>query len=107
MSLTPSIDDDPSRGVGAVARELGRLDAYSFFVVPGHDWNADVAVIGTTGAFLIKACDLAGVARIEGRRPTVGDEAVRDLRKLRSGAKRFSAKLVAASVLERSCRSSV
>ena len=101
MSLTPSIDDDPSRGARAVARELGRLDAYSFFVVPGHDWNADVAVIGTTGAFLIEACDLAGVARIEGRRPTVGDEAVRDLRKLRSGTKRFSAKLVAASVLER------
>ena len=23
---------------------LGRLDAYSFFVVPGHDWDADFAV---------------------------------------------------------------
>ncbi len=98
MSLTHSLGGDRPEGVGTVARELGRLDAYSFFVVPGHDWNADVAVIGTTGGFLIKICDLTGVARIEGRRPTVGDEAVRGLRKLRGGAKRFSAKLGAASM---------
>ena len=35
------------------ASALGRLDAYSFFVLPAHDWNADYAVVGTTGAFLI------------------------------------------------------
>ena len=82
----------------AVARQLGRLDAYSFFVVPGQDWNADFAVVGTTGAFLVAVCDRAGVARVEARRPTVGGEAVPGLRKLRAGAKAFTARLGAASM---------
>ena len=82
----------------AAARELGRLDAYSFFVMPAHEWNGDFAVIGTTGAFLIATCDLAGVARVDSRRPTVGDDAVPGLRKLRSGLRRFSARLGEASV---------
>ncbi len=92
----------PEHGTGAtaaVARELGRLDAYSFFVLPGHEWNADYAVIGTTGAFLIAVCDLAGVALVDARRPVVGDQAVPALRKLRTGARRFSGRLTKASAL--------
>lgn len=80
-------------GPAVVARVLGRLDAYSFFVVPGHDWEADFAVVGTTGAFLVRVCDLAGVARVDARRPTVGGSAVPGLRRLRSGAKRLTLKL--------------
>ncbi|MGH2539123.1 MAG: hypothetical protein ACRDGK_01220 [Actinomycetota bacterium] len=101
MSVDRSLDDEPPGPVASVARELGRLDAYSFFIVPGHDWNADFGVIGTTGAFLIGVCDLAGVARVDGRRPTVGEEAVRGLRRLRVGARRFSSKLGGASMFAR------
>ena len=43
MSLTHSLGGDRPEGVGTVARELGRLDAYSFFVLPGHDWSAWLA----------------------------------------------------------------
>jgi hypothetical protein len=84
---------DRSTAHAAAARALGRLDPYSFFSVPAHAWNADVAVIGTTGAFLVAVCDLAGVARVDARRPTVGDRAVPGLRKLRSGARRLAARL--------------
>lgn len=83
----------------AVARALGRLDAYSFFVLPAHDWNADYAVVGTTGAFLITVCDLSGVALVDARRPVVGDRAVPSLRQLRSGARRFAGRLTQASAL--------
>ncbi len=81
-------------GSGAVARELRRLDAYSFFVLPAQEWHADFAVLGTTGAFLIAVCDLPGVAHIGGRRPTVGDSHVSNLRKLRAGARSLSGRLV-------------
>jgi len=83
----------------AVARALGRLDAYSFFVLPAHEWNADYAVIGTTGAFLIAVSDLAGLALVDARRPVVGDQAVSGLRRLRAGARRFSGRLTKASAL--------
>ncbi|MGZ8631450.1 MAG: hypothetical protein ACXWZF_10870 [Actinomycetota bacterium] len=81
-----------------VARELGRLDPYSFFVVPAHEWNADLAVVGTTGAFLIAVCDLPGVAKVDARRPVVGDRAVAGIRRLRAGSRRLSARLVSASM---------
>ncbi|MDH4113429.1 MAG: hypothetical protein OEV60_12250 [Actinomycetota bacterium] len=93
-----AVPDTGSNAHAAVARALGRLDAYSFFTLPGHGWNADFAVIGTTGAFLIAACDLEGVARVDCRRPTVGNTAVPNLRKLRSGLRRFSARLSDASM---------
>lgn len=83
----------------AVARALGRLDAYSFFVLPAHDWNADYAVVGTTGAFLVAACDLPGVAMVDARRPVVGDRAVPALRKLRAGGRGFAERLSKASAL--------
>lgn len=81
----------------AVSRALGRLDPFSFFVVPAHEWNADFAVIGTTGAFLVVVCDLPGVARVDSRRPVVGDRSVPGLRRLRSGRRRFSSRLGEAS----------
>jgi hypothetical protein len=85
-------------GHAAVAKELGRLDAYSFFVLPGHDWSADFAVVGTTGGFLVLVCDLAGVARVGGWRPIVGSEPVTGVRRLRAGARRFTARLADAAM---------
>jgi hypothetical protein len=87
-----------SAGPAVVASELSRLDPYSFFVVPALEWDADLAVVGTTGAFLIAACDLPGVARVDARRPVVGDRAVGGIRRLRSGSRRFAARLVSASM---------
>jgi hypothetical protein len=92
-----SSSESGSTARAAVARALGRLDAYSFFVVPGHEWNVEFAVVGTTGAFLVKVCDLPGVARVGARRPTVGSQAVPGIRKLRAGAKAFTRKLGTAS----------
>ena len=100
----------PLRSKGEDAREgkaradlataLRRLDAYSFFTVPADSgFGGDVIVVGTTGAFLIKACGLPGVAVIKGRRPLVGDEAIEGLRALRAGAKRLSSMLSAKSAL--------
>jgi hypothetical protein len=84
----------------ALATSLRRLDAYSFFIVPADSaFGGDVIVVGTTGAFLIKACGLSGVAVLKGRRPLVGDEAIDGLRALRAGAKRLSSTLSAKSAL--------
>lgn len=85
-------------GHADVSRALGRLDPYSFFVVPANEWNADFAVVGTTGAFLIATCTLEGVARIGSRRPIVGDRAIKGVRRLRSGLRRFSARLTSSSM---------
>ena len=63
-------------------------------MVPAQQWDADFAVLGTTGAFLIAVCDLPGVAHTAGRRPRIGDAHVPDLRKLRRGVRRLSGRLV-------------
>jgi hypothetical protein len=94
--------EDPREGKARadLATSLRRLDAYSFFTVPADSSSGgDVIVVGTTGAFLIKACGLSGVAVIKGRRPLVGDEAIEGLRALRAGAKRLSSTLSAKSAL--------
>src|SRR5256714_11062655 len=46
----------------SVSRELTRLDAFSFFVIPGVDFGADHVVVGATGAFAIRV----GQATIDG-----------------------------------------
>ncbi len=47
---------------GSVSRELTRLDAFSFFVMPGEDFGADHVVVGATGAFAIRV----GQATVDG-----------------------------------------
>jgi hypothetical protein len=80
-----------------VTKELGRLDAYSFWVVPAQPGPAgDLVVAGTTGVFLIAACGREGHLK-PGRRPTVGDAAIR-VRPLRAAAKRLGGRLSQASV---------
>lgn len=93
-------DAQEGKARAALATSLRRLDAYSFFIVPADSaFGGDVIVVGTTGAFLIKACGLSGVAVLKGRRPLVGDEAIDGLRALRAGAKRLSSTLSAKSAL--------
>ena len=80
-----------------LAKELARLDAYSFWVVPTEpDLPGDLIVAGTTGVFLIAACGREGHLQ-PGRRPTVGDVAV-PVRPLRTAAKRLGGRLSQAAV---------
>jgi hypothetical protein len=80
-----------------VTKELARLDSYSFWVVPTDpELAGDLVVAGTTGVFLIAACGREGHLK-PGRRPTVGDAAIR-VRPLRGAAKRLGGRLSEASV---------
>ena len=83
-----------------LARELGRLDAYSFWVVPAApDSPGDLIVCGVTGVFLVAACGQLGALHL-GRRPTIGRTSI-PLRALRSGVKRLGTRLAHAAVLSR------
>jgi hypothetical protein len=85
----------PNDAGGLVARELRRLDPYSFWTLPAPDAaGAGMIVAGTTGVYLLSTCDLPGVLRL-GRRPVVGDKAV-PIHSLRVAAKKLGARLSAA-----------
>jgi len=43
-----------TREAAGVSRELSRLDPFSFFVIPGHEYGLDHVVVGTTGAYAIR-----------------------------------------------------
>jgi len=72
-----------------VTRELGRLDAWSFWSVPGTD---HVVVAGTTGVFLVVPEIRDGFLSVEGRHVTVDGAHVR-LRPIRAAARRLRNKL--------------
>jgi hypothetical protein len=93
-------DDRASAARASMANALGRLDPYSFYSVPAEpSWGGDVVVVGTTGAFLVKACGLSGVAQLRGRRPVIGEQAVPGLRSLRAGARRLASRLAGSAAL--------
>jgi hypothetical protein len=87
-------------GLARLSKELGRLDPYSFWVVPaGSLSNAgDLIVAGSTGLFLMAAWPAPGAFSVSRGRPMVDDRAIPAVRALRSDAKRLSAKLSASSV---------
>ena len=92
---------DPSgSGVAEISSELGRLDAFSYWVVPAGSLSraGDLIVAGTTGVFLIAAWPAPGAFSISRGRPVVDDEPIPGVRALRSDAKRLSARLAASSV---------
>jgi hypothetical protein len=87
-------DDRASAARSSMATAIARLDPYSFYSVPAEPSSgADLVVVGTTGAFLLKACGLPGVADLRGRRPVIGDRAVPGLRALRAGARQLADRL--------------
>jgi hypothetical protein len=82
-----------------VSAELGRLDSFSFWVVPaGPKTRGDLVVVGATGAFVIEVCSLPG--RLEYGRgvPTVGDVVIPGLLRLKKASKQVTATLGRASV---------
>lgn len=85
--------------VARVTTALGRLDAYSFWVVPATPKiRGDLIVVGATGAFLIEVSDLPGKLEYGRGAPTVGDVVIPGLLRLKRAAKRTTATLGAASV---------
>ncbi len=86
-------------GVAEIAAELGRLDAFSYWVVPSGSLSkaGDLVVAGTTGVFLIAAWAAPGAFSLSRGRPVVGESPIPGIRALRSDAKRLSARLAASS----------
>jgi hypothetical protein len=96
---------DPAHleGVARLSKELGRLDPYSFWIVPAgsHSSAGDLIVAGATGLFLMAAWPAPGAFSLSRGRPMVGDTPIPGVRRLRSDAKGLSALLAAASVSTR------
>ena len=72
-----------------ITKELGRLDAWSFWIVPGDD---HVVVAGTTGIFLVVPEAGEGIVEADGRRVQVGGRPVR-VRPVRAAARRLRSQL--------------
>ena len=77
-----------------IMKEIGRLDAWSFWSVPAQD---HVVVAGTTGVFLVAPEVRQGHLEVEGRRVTVSGQEVR-LRPIRSATRRLRNHLGSAAV---------
>jgi hypothetical protein len=87
--------DPPSTdALARVARELSRLDPWTFWTVPMDD---HLVVSGTTGVFLVVPEEAEGGVEVDGRRVLVGGRALR-LRPLRAAAKRLGELLSGGSV---------
>jgi hypothetical protein len=71
-------------GLARITKEIGRLDAWSFWAVPADD---HVVVAGTTGVFLVVPEVRPGALEVQGRRVRVGGKDVR-LRPRSPGARR-------------------
>lgn len=94
--------NDPAHleGLARLSKELGRLDPYSFWVVPAGALSSggDLIVAGSTGLFLMAAWPAPGAFSVSRGRPMVDDKAIPGVRGLRSDAKSLSSRLSAASV---------
>jgi hypothetical protein len=94
--------NDPAHleGLARLSKELGRLDPYSFWVVPAGTLSdaGDLIVAGSTGLFLMAVWPTPGAFSVSRGRPMVDDQAIPGVRQLRLDAKRLSAQLSASSV---------
>ena len=80
-------------------RELARLDPWSFWAARvREDEVGDVAVVGTTGAFLISIVGLEGYLAGKGERLKVDGRPIEGLRGLRKAARKAHHRLGAAAV---------
>lgn len=93
-----SVDPSPA-AIARVTAELGRLDSFSFWVVPtGAKTRGDLVVVGATGAFLIETCALPGRLDYGRGAPTVGDLVIPGLLRLKKAARGVTSTLGRASV---------
>jgi hypothetical protein len=86
--------------VDRVRRELiARLDPWSYWVAdPASDVPGDLAVVGTTGGFLILVCGHDGYLDARGERLFVDDKPVHGFRDVKVGARRMRSKLAGRAV---------
>lgn len=87
-------------GLARLSKELGRLDAHTFWTVPAGSLSSagDLIVAGSTGVFLLGVWPASGAFAVHRGRPVVDEQPIPGFRDLRSDAKRLSAKLSASSV---------
>jgi hypothetical protein len=99
MLRGPRPDREPEE-VERVRRELiGRLDPWSYWVAkPAPDVSGDLAVVGTTGGFLILVCGYEGYLDAQDDRLTIDGKRVRGFREAKVGAKRMKSKLAGRAV---------
>jgi hypothetical protein len=94
--------NDPAHleGLARLSRELGRLDPFTFWVLPAGALSSagDLILAGSTGIFLMAAWPAPGAFSVSRGRPMVDDQPIPGVRGLRSDAKRLSEKLSASSV---------
>jgi hypothetical protein len=101
--MPPGVPDAlGGEGRSKVAKELGRLDPFSFWIVPAPSGSAgDFVVAGTTGVFLVLVCAFTGTVDEVRGRTTIAGRSLRGRRSLRAAAKKLSSRLSAASVSAR------
>lgn len=91
--------DRRQRDAGRVARELRRLDPWSYWIVPAPaEEFGDFIVVGTTGAFLVMVVPTDGYAETTGRKLKVEGKKVAGLPALRRSARRIRGRLAVSSV---------
>ena len=76
---------------------LGKLDPWTFWSVPLNDPEADYAVIGATGAFVVAIVGLEGFAEPTGSGLLVGEAEVTGFRDVARAARRLRGRLIQAS----------
>ncbi len=92
-------DDRSASDAGRVARELQRLDRWTYWVVPAPaEESGDLIVVGVTGAFLLMALSTEGYADTTGRALKIEGKRVGGLSALRRSARRLRGRLAAAAV---------
>ncbi|MEO8476122.1 MAG: hypothetical protein ABI572_03600 [Actinomycetota bacterium] len=95
----PGSSDASSSPFVLVTAALGRLDAYSFWVVPTPPKAAgDLIVVGSTGAFVVQVSSLGGRLRYARGSASVDGVAIKGLRQLKRSAKRTTSTLSEGSV---------
>lgn len=91
--------DRRASDAGRVARELQRLDRWSYWVVPAPaEEFGDLIVVGVTGAFLVMAVATEGYADTTGRALKIGGKRVGGSSALRRSARRVRGRLATAAV---------
>jgi hypothetical protein len=98
--MPESMDPTHIEGIARLSKELGRLDPYSFWIVPAGSLSSsgDLIVAGATGLFLIAVWPASGAFSISRGRPMLGDAPIPGIRGLRSDAKDLTGRLSASAV---------
>jgi hypothetical protein len=98
--MSTATDPAQLEGVARLSKELGRLDPYSFWIVPAGSLSSsgDLIVAGATGMYLMAAWPASGAFSTSRGRPMLGGTPIPGLRGLRADAKGLTTRLSASGV---------